>query len=83
MKCSIASESACLWNMKNSGSGGSEGVSRWLPHREEARDVVRGDVVQRLSMKSMDKGAELNTLGHWQPVELLKKRGGMNAFVFF
>ena len=31
----------------------------------------------------MNKGAELNTLGHWQPVELLKKRRGMSAFGFF
>ena len=31
----------------------------------------------------MNKGAKLNTLGHWQPVELLKKRRGMSAFGFF
>ena len=30
----------------------------------------------------MDKGVELNTLGHWQPVELLKRRG-MSAFGIF
>ena len=48
---------------------------------EEAGDVVRWEVVQGLEGKN--KGAELNTLGHWQPVELLKKRRGMSAFGFF
>ena len=33
--------SGCLRNMKTSDSGGSEGVSKWLAHMEEAGDVVR------------------------------------------
>ena len=28
----------------------------------------------------MNEGEELNTLGHWQPVELLEKRRGMSTF---